>query len=293
MRPLEVTTMIGAKTPVCAVIGDPVEHSLSPAIHNAAFAALGLDAVYVAFRVLPARLADAIAGVRGLGIRGLSVTIPHKVAIIPLLDEVDELARWTGSVNTVVNDGGRLTGRSTDGHGALKAFEAAGETCRGRRVLVLGSGGAARAVAFAIARDAAPASLEILGIVPPEREKLARDIAEKTGARVAHGGMEALPRAMEAAEVVVQASPVGMHPKVDETLVPRSLLRPGLVVFDAVYTPLETRLLREAREAGAKTLRGVGMFVHQAAVQFELWTGRKAPVEAMEAVVLSKLGSGR
>jgi shikimate dehydrogenase len=284
--------MIGAKTRVCAVIADPVEHSLSPAIHNAAFGALGLDWAYVAFRVPPARLGEAIAGVRGLGIRGLSVTIPHKVAIIPLLDRVDDLARWTGSVNTVVNDDGVLSGSSTDGHGALAALAAAGASCRGRRVLVLGSGGAARAIAFAVARETPPAGLEILGIVAPEREKLAADLSEKTGARAVAGPMDRLPAAMEAAEVVIHASPVGMHPKVGESLVPRALLRPGLVVFDAVYTPLRTRLLREAGEAGATIVPGVGMFVGQAAVQFELWTGKKAPVEAMEKVVLERL-SGR
>ena len=281
--------MIGAKTRLCAVIGDPVEHSLSPAIHNAAFQALGLDWVYTAFRVLPDRLRDAISGVRGLGIRGLSVTIPHKVAIIPFLDEVDDLASWTGSVNTVVNDEGRLTGHTTDGRGALAAFAAAGESCAGRRVLVLGSGGAARAVSFAIARDARPESIKVLGIVQPERERLAEDISGKTGVPVTSGGMERLAEAIGAAQVIIHASPVGMHPEVDETLVPRRLLRRDLVVFDAVYTPLKTRLLREAEEAGARTIPGVGMFVGQAAVQFELWTGKKAPVAAMEEVVLAAL----
>jgi len=281
--------MIGAKTRVCAVIGDPVEHSLSPAIHNAAFEARGLDWVYVAFRVSPERLPAAIGGMRALGIRGLSVTIPHKVAIIPLLDRVDDLARWTGSVNTVANDGGLLTGHSTDGRGALAALRGAGESCGGRRVLVLGSGGAARAISFAVARETPPASLEILGIVPEERERLARDLVEKTGIAAVAGPMDRLPGALEGAEVLIQASPVGMHPKVDETLVPRRLLRPGLVVFDAVYTPLRTRLLREAEEAGAKAVPGVGMFVGQAAAQFELWTGEDAPVRVMEEVVLARL----
>jgi shikimate dehydrogenase len=234
-------------------------------------------------------LPDAIAGVRGLGIRGLSVTIPHKVAIIPLLDRVDELARWTGSVNTVVNDGGALTGYSTDGHGALKALEAAGESCRGRRVLVLGSGGAARAIAFAIARESPPEALDVLGVVPEERDRLAADLSAKTGVRATAGPMERLPEIIGGAQVLIQASPVGMHPKVDETLVPRRLLRRDLVVFDAVYTPLRTRLLREAEEVGAKAIPGVGMFVHQAAVQFELWTGEKAPVPVMEEIVLARL----
>jgi shikimate dehydrogenase len=281
--------MIGAKTRICAVIADPVEHSLSPAIHNAAFAARGLDWAYVAFRVAPGGLAEAVRGVRALGIRGLSVTIPHKVTIIPHLDEVDEMARWIGSANTVVNDGGRLTGRSTDGHGALEAFRAAGQTTEGRRVLVLGSGGAARAIAFAVARDARPEAIEILGPIREERERLAADVAAKTGVPASAGDLDRLEGALPRSQVLIQATPVGMHPKAGETLVPARLLRPDLVVFDAVYTPLRTRLIEEAAARGAKTIPGIGMFVHQAAVQFTLWTGQTAPIEVMEKVVLEKL----
>ncbi|MBN1419511.1 MAG: shikimate dehydrogenase [Planctomycetes bacterium] len=281
--------MIGAATRISAVIGDPVAHSLSPAIHNAAFRALGLDWAYVAFRVAPERIGDAVAGVRGFGIRGLSVTIPHKVAIIPHLDAVDEIARWVGSVNTVVNDDGTLTGCTTDGHGALEAFRAAGATTAGRRVLLLGSGGAARAIAFAVARDAAPAAIEILGIDEGERERLAADLAQKTGVSVTAGPTDRLERALARAEFLIQATPIGMHPKEDATLVPARLLRRGLVVFDAVYTPLRTRLLREAEAAGATAIPGVGMFVHQAAVQFKLWTGQDAPIDVMEKVLLDHL----
>jgi len=281
--------MIRATTRVCAVIGDPVEHSLSPALHNAAFEALDLDWAYLAFRVAPERIGAAVEGVRALGLRGLSVTIPHKVSIIPHLDDVEELARWTGSVNTVVNRDGRLSGYSTDGHGALEAFRAAGLTTSGKRVLILGSGGAARAIAFAIARDAGPASIEILGIIPEERKKLAADLAEKTGLKVTAGEMDRLPDSLGESQVLIQATPLGMHPRVDVTPVPAHLLRPDLAVFDAVYTPLKTRLLREAEEAGAATIPGLGMFVHQAAVQFQLWTGRDAPIAVMERIVLEHL----
>jgi len=281
--------MIGAATRICAVIGDPIAHSLSPAIHNAAFRALGLDWAYVAFRVAPNRIGDAAAGVRGFGIRGLSVTIPHKVAIIPHLDAVDEIARWVGSVNTVVNDDGTLTGYTTDGHGALEAFRAAGTTTAGKRVLLLGSGGAARAIAFAVARDAAPASIEILGIDERERKVLAADLVQKSRVSVSAGPMERLEQAIGRAEFLIQATPIGMHPKEDATLVPAPLLRRALVVFDAVYTPLRTRLLREAEAAGAMTIPGVGMFVHQAAVQFKLWTGLDAPIDVMEKVLLDHL----
>ncbi|MBI4864086.1 MAG: shikimate dehydrogenase [Candidatus Riflebacteria bacterium] len=284
--------MIGAATCVCAVIGDPVAHSLSPAIHNAAFAASGLDWVYVAFQVAPGRLGDAVMGMRAFGIRGLSVTIPHKVSIIPHLDEVDELARWVGSVNTVVNRDGRLVGHTTDGHGALEALRAEGETVAGKRVLLLGSGGAARAIAFALARDATPGAMEILGIEDAQRDQLVEELGSKTGVPVTGGRLDRLRPAIEEAQLLIHATPVGMHPREGESLVPPSLLRPDLPVFDIVYRPLTTRLLRDAEARGSRVVLGVGMFIHQAAVQFRLWTGREPPIPAMEEVVRARLGRG-
>jgi len=281
--------MIGAHTKVAAVIGDPVAHSMSPAIHNAAFEACGLDWIYVAFQVAPDEIGRAMAGMRALGIRGLSVTIPHKVSIIGHLDELDELARWVGSVNTVVNHDGQLIGTTTDGQGALEAFRAAGETTRGRRVVILGSGGAARAIAFAVARDATPSHLIILGIDEAERDRLGTELSHKTGISVDRGGLDRLDEALHEAQVLIQPTPVGMHPRSDESLVPARLLHAGLVVFDAVYNPPETRLLSDAVRSGAKAIRGVGMFVHQAAAQFRLWTGKPPPVDVMEKVVLDRL----
>ena len=281
---------VGTRTAVYGVVGDPVEHSLSPALHNAAFQAAGLDCVYVAFRVSPAQIGEAVAGARALGLRGLSVTIPHKSSILAHLDEVDELARWVGSVNTVVNRGGRLIGYTSDGHGALEAFRAAGETTAGRKVVVLGTGGAARAIAFAICRDATPASLELLGIEDAQRDALVADLSARTGARVAGGRLDRLESVLRNADVLIQTTPVGMHPARDGTLVPAELLRADLVVFDAVYNPLCTRLLAEAARAGSRTIPGLGMFVHQAAVQFRLWTGVEPPLDVMERVVRSRLG---
>ncbi len=283
---------ISARTKVCAVIGNPVEHSLSPAMHNAAFGALGLDYVYVAFRV--EKTAAAVAGFRAMGnFRGLSVTIPHKVAIMAHLDEIDEAARHIGSVNTVVNDGGVLKGSSSDGPGALKALTDAGVEVAGRRVLVLGSGGSARAITFTLALLERPPELEVLGVVPDELETLVRDLKGKTRAGVTGRPLEhgTLKAGMAAAEVVIHCTPVGMDPKVGETLIPRELLRPGQAVFDIVYTPLETRLLKEAKAAGCRTIPGLEMFVNQAVVQFELWTGRNAPVDVMRRVVERSLSS--
>jgi shikimate dehydrogenase len=291
----ETMTKISARTQVCAVIGDPVGHSLSPQIHNAAFAALGLDFAYVAFHVKRGTAAAAMAGVRALGLRGLSVTIPHKVEIIPHLDEVDPVARAIGSVNTVVNDGGVLKGSSTDGPGALRALAAAGVDPAGRRVLLLGSGGAARALAFTLATLSPLPTLRILGVDRAELGKLTGDLAGKTKLPLKSAELQeaTLAPAMAEAEIVIHATPIGMAPKADESLVPKKLIRPGQVVFDVVYTPLETRLLADAAAAGARVVPGLGMFVHQAAIQFELWTGQEAPVDLMARTVTGALSGSR
>jgi len=282
---------ISARTQVCAVFGDPVEHSLSPQIQNAAFQVCGLDFVYVAFHVRKGRLGEALPGIRALGIRGLSVTIPHKLDIIPLLDEVDPAAALIGSVNTVVNDGGRLKGFSTDGAGALRALAAAGVSPAGSEILILGSGGAARAIAFALASlDPVPA-LTILGIEGEELARLAEDLQAGPGSSIRTGGLtaETLREHVPQAAILVHATPVGMAPKTGECLVPEGLVRAGQTVFDAVYTPLETALLARARNAGAVVVPGLGMFVQQAAIQFEIWTSREAPVEIMTKTVRAAL----
>jgi shikimate dehydrogenase len=280
---------INAHTKLCGLLGNPVEHSLSPAIHNAAFQALGLNYVYLAFRVED--LEGAIRGLRALGnLRGFSVTIPHKVAVLPLLDEVEPTARHIGSVNTILVEGGRLIGSNTDASGALRALRDAGSPLRGQRVVVLGSGGAARAIAFALALDGGIGGLTILGIEEPERRALAADLRSRAGVTVEEGPIteETLTRALEEHGVLLHCTPVGMYPKVEESCVPARLLRPHLTVMDIVYNPLETRLLREAKAAGCKTIRGVEMFLNQAVGQFELWTGKPAPVAVMRTVLESR-----
>jgi shikimate dehydrogenase len=285
-------TDIGPQTALCALIGNPVGHSMSPAIHNRAFAELGLDYVYVAFRVEDVR--GAVAGMRALhGFRGMSVTIPHKVSIIKHLDEVAEVDRGIGSVNTVVNDGGRLKGYGSDGPGALQALTDAGVRVAGRHVTILGSGGAARAIAFTLATQAKPASLALLGVIEPELKALTRDLVRKTDAKATCALLEAqtLSTRMAKTQVLIHCTPVGMHPKVKESVVPKALLHRDLAVMDIVYNPLKTKLLADAEARGLKTVSGVEMFVNQAVIQFELWTGKKAPRQVMRAVVLDHLGA--
>jgi shikimate dehydrogenase len=282
---------IDASYQVCALLGFPARHSMGPAIHNAAFAALGLPLVYVAHDVAVADLAAAIAGVRALGYRGLSITMPHKVAALDLVDEVDATARAIGCINTVVNQDGRLVGYNSDGQGALDALGRAGIATAGRRVLVLGSGGAARAVAMTVALRGQPAALEILGVVADELARLVQDVRERTGvaARLQRLDDASLPAALARADVLLQCTPVGMAPATDRSLVPSHLLRPDLAVFDAVYNPRRTLLLTQAAARGCPVIEGMEMFLGQAMVQFALWTGRPAPAEVMRRVIEGRL----
>ena len=281
---------ISSRTRLCAVIGNPVEHSLSPAIHNAAFAELGLDFVYVAFRVEDA--AAALAGMRALeNFRGMSVTIPHKTEIMKYVDEIPEVDRRIGSINTVISEGGRLRGFGTDGPGALRALGGAGVDIDGKSVLMLGAGGASRAIAFTLAEQAAPAGITILDIDGKVLDGLAADLRKGTGRNIESALMSpgSLAAVMEKADLIVNCTPVGMHPNTTDSPVPAELLRSGQAIFDIVYTPLETRLLHEARERGLQTVSGVDMFIYQAVLQFEQFTGAEAPEEVMRRVVMERL----
>jgi shikimate dehydrogenase len=217
--------------------------------------------------------------------------MPHKVAALDLVDEVDATARAIGCINTVVNENGRLIGHNSDGQGGLDALARAGIAIQGRRVLVLGSGGAARAVAMTVALHGRPAELEILGVVEDELARLGRDINEKsvTEARARNLDEATLAAAVERAEVLLHCTPVGMTPKTERSLVPRGLLRPDLAVFDAVYNPRRTLLLKEAAALGCRVVEGMEMFLGQAMVQFELWTGKPAPAGAMRQVIEARL----
>jgi shikimate dehydrogenase len=281
---------IGTGTRLCAVIGNPVAHSLSPALHNAAFDELGLDFVYVSFRVED--LKSALAGMRALeNFRGMSVTIPHKIEAMKYLDEIAEADRAIGSINTIINENGRLIGLGTDGPGALKALVDAGVRIDNKNVLMLGSGGAARAIAFTLALKGGVAKLTILDINESMLRGLTTDLKAGTGACIESAALNdsILSRAMEQADVIINCTPIGMHPKEGISLVPVEYFRPGQVVFDVVYTPLETRLLVDARSRGLQVISGVEMFINQAVLQFGYFTGEDSPVEVMRRVVMERL----
>jgi shikimate dehydrogenase len=283
---------IGCSTQVCAVIGNPVGHSLSPAIHNAAFAALDQDYVYVACPVEDVK--GAMAGMRALkNFRGMSVTIPHKIEVMKYVDEISPMDLKIGSINTVIHDGNRLIGLGTDGAGALKALTDSGVSLDGKNVLMVGAGGAARAVSFTLALSTKLAELALLDINETQLHSLKTDLEAGTEAVIAANLMteKSLADAMGKADVIIHCTPIGMHPKVDASLIPPALFQPHQVVFDVVYTPLETKLLAEARSRGLKVISGVEMFINQAALQFEQFTGVEAPVDVMRRVVMEHLQS--
>jgi len=262
---------IGPRTALCAVLLHPAGHTRSPAMHNAAFEALGIDAVYVAFDVAPSGLADAVRGARALGLRQLAVSIPHKEAALALCDEVDATARRIGAVNTLTLDGGRWIGSNTDWLGAVRALERT-TALAGRDAVVLGAGGAARAAVFGLLERGA--RVRVLNRTPAR----ARELAAELGAGGA-GPLEAIGDAPF--DVLVNTTSVGLRE--DVSPIPPGAIPKDAVVLDAVYDPPRTRLLRDAAARGARIVEGKWWLVHQAAEQLRLWTTRDAPLDAMAA----------
>jgi shikimate dehydrogenase len=280
---------INGKTKVCAIIGDPVEHSLSPVMHNAAFKELGLNIVYVAFKVTGNGLEAAVSGARSLGLLGLNVTMPHKSAVITYLDETDSAAKAIGAVNTILNERGKLTGYNTDGKGAMIALQENGVDPEEKRMLLLGAGGAAKAIAFQAAQEAE--ELVIVNRTPEKAKQLAELINKQFGTKVKGTTLsaEVLKEELETTDILVNATSVGMNPDVDATPVPAELLHSNLCVMDIVYNPLETKLMKDAKSVDARVVSGLEMLLYQGAVAFEIWTNCPAPVDVMKKAALDKL----
>jgi shikimate dehydrogenase len=272
-------TAINSDTVLFAVFGDPVSHSLGPVMHNTALAELQYNGAYLAFRVKD--ISKAVVGIKALGIRGASVTIPHKVSVMDFLDELDDSAKKIGAVNTIINRNGVLTGYNSDGLGAVKAiFEKT--SIKDKSVVIIGAGGSARAIGFAVISEGG--RVTIANRTPVRGEKLAKDL-----------GADFQPiSALKKTEchILINTTPVGMFPDINAIPVRKQDLNNTMVVMDIVYNPLKTRLLREAEIIGCRTISGVSMFVYQGAFQLELWTGMKAPVEVMKKAVLYVLDKG-
>ncbi|MGN0968972.1 MAG: shikimate dehydrogenase [Oscillospiraceae bacterium] len=273
-RPLDgLTVTVGT-------LGYPVHHTISPEFQGAAYEVTGTDMVYLPFNVKPEDIGDAVRGIRALGIRGTNVTMPHKQTAMKFLDELDPLAEAVGSINGIINTDGVLKGYNFDVGGFMIPFE--GMDLNGVRILQLGAGGGGRAAAFGM--SVRGADLVILNREPEAAESLAKDVSAYSG-NPARGGaftVENIARELADAEVLVNCTSIGFDKQEGQTPVPKELLRPDLFVYDIVYSPLETRLMREAREAGAKrVVGGLEMIVGQGAQFFEKATGKKAPYELM------------
>ncbi len=278
---------IKGSTNIVGLIGHPVEHSFSPPMHNAAFDELGMDHAYVAFDVNPQDLQSAIEGAKSLNIKGFNVTIPHKIEVMQFLDEIDEVASLIGAVNTI--DFKNLKGYNTDGIGAVKAIEEV-SSIKNKNVVVAGAGGASRAISFYLAKYGAE-SLTILNRNVEKAQSLAGDVSDSSLiSDVKADSISEIRSHLKDADILVDTTPIGMHPNVDdEPIALANDMHEDLVVFDAVYNPNETVLLKEAIKAGAKPVYGIKMLLYQGAESFRIWTGRDAPVDAMEKALKDTL----
>ena len=279
--------MIKGSTNIVALIGHPVEHSFSPPMHNRAFEKLNMDYAYVAFDVEPANLKSAIEGAKALNIKGFNVTIPHKISVIEFLDEIDEVASLIGAVNTI--DFKNMKGYNTDGIGAVKAIEEV-TSIKGKNVVIAGAGGASRAISFYIAKYGADA-MTILNRNPLKAQNLASDVSNSgLIGEVKSDSISEINAYLADADILIDTTPVGMHPNVDDEPIATSQnMHEDLVVFDAVYNPNETVLLKEAIKAGAKPVYGIKMLLYQGAESFKIWTGHDAPVDEMEMALRKTL----
>ena len=287
---VSINLEISGSTQVYGLIGDPVDHSLSPAIQNAAFRSVGLNAVYLVFPVRKEELRSAIQGLKSLKVRGFNVTTPHKKAVIRYLDDVETEAAEIGSINTVKNEEGILTGFSTDGSGVLNAMKAARVVPDGRSVLLMGAGGAGRVIASALAERGC--SLKIANRTGSNAKRLAKSLYRKFGRKV-----EVIPLSkknleefVNQADILLNTSSMGMDGKHNPPIDKKWIRRDHWVV-DIVYRPVRTKLLRDAALAGARTINGLDMLVNQGACSFTLWTGKKAPIGEMRRAISKKLDS--
>jgi len=281
--------MITGKTNVFGIIGDPVEHSLSPGMHNAAFKELGLDNIYVPFQVKTENLEDAIIGAQSLGIKGFNVTIPHKTEVINYLDYLDIAAGLIGAVNTIEFGENGAVGHNTDGIGAVMAIEEV-IPVENKKVVVIGAGGASRAIAFQLLLNGVD-NLVLANRTVEKAIELKTDLDEKLDHEVGVTGLDdTLTKEIKDTDILINTTPVGMYPNVDQKpVVTAEMMHKDLVVNDIVYNPLKTGLLKEADKAGAKSISGIKMLMYQGVEAFKIWTGIEPPVEIFQNALMTEL----
>ncbi len=270
------------------VIGCPVEHSMSPAIHNDAFREKNMDHHYHAFHVEPDHLKESVQALRVLGVKGFNVTIPHKISIIPFLDELHETAKIAGAVNTVVNDNGRLIGHNTDGNGYVESLkEMLNKSIGDHKILIIGAGGAARGIYFALTHQGCQ-DIDICNRTVLKAEELISECPFSNNSKAM--SVQEAEDVIERYDIIIQTTAVGLHPHVDQKPLSLKKAKKTTIVSDIIYNPIYTALLKEAEAYGLKVHTGVGMFVYQAALAFELWTKQAPSIERMTKIVNDQLG---
>ncbi len=277
-------------TKIFCIIGHPVEHSMSPTMWNPALQELGLDYVYVAFDVHPDNLENAVDALRFLGIRGANVTIPHKNSIIKFLDQIDPIAEKMGAINTVKNEGGYLKATNTDAPGAKKSLLDAGCSIEGKNILFLGSGGVARSIAYLFSEEAK--KIVLTDIVKERAVTIASEIKKNMDANI-EGELASeknISNLIRKTDILINATPIGMDPHIDASPISKDLLHDELFVFDVIYNPMETKLMKEAAEVGCKTLGGLDMLVNQGVIAFEWFTGKTPNSKLMKNKIIEFLG---
>jgi shikimate dehydrogenase len=274
---------IRGTTRLLGILGTPLSHSYSPAMHNGGIEALGLDLVYLPLPVETANLSTVIHALKAVHFLGLNVTIPHKQAVLPLLDELSDISQKMGVVNTIVNRNGKLFGTTTDPEGFLRGFTDAGHSFEGKSVVILGNGGSARTIAFALSLMAGPKRVALAARDLLKSGSLALEIAAKTGRELELLTLEDYPASAAGFDIVVNTTPLGMSPDIASSPLSAAALHPGQVVYDILYNPEETTLMRLARERGCAVVGGLGMLVHQGLASFKLWTGLEPDPETFYA----------
>nr|WP_258398955.1 shikimate dehydrogenase [Brevibacillus laterosporus] len=282
--------MLHSKTTMVGLFGRPVGHSLSPVMHNTAFEHNQLPYAYAAFQVDDHQIKEAVEAIRALGMRGVNVTIPHKIAVIPYLDKIDPLAERIGAVNTIVNEDGTLIGYNTDGTGYVRSLlEETGINPTEQVVTLLGAGGAARAVACTLVERGVK-EIRIVNRSLERAEMLAMALGSQIPVRVY--SFSQAEQAILDSTLLINTTSIGMYPHIHEMPVDKECLRADLIVSDLIYNPLETKLLQHAKAIGATHHSGVGMFINQGGLAYELWTGEAAPTDKMREIVLQHLQQG-
>ncbi|MHA1612141.1 MAG: shikimate dehydrogenase [Promethearchaeota archaeon] len=284
---------INGKTHLLGIIGDPIEHVMSPIMHNRIFHEHQLDYIYIPFHVTANNLQKVITGLRNTNLEGFNVTIPHKIAIVPLLDELDTLAAQIGAVNTVKNEGGRLLGKNTDSEGAIKSLVDNHIKFDNQRITILGSGGAARAIVFGLINHSSKISnINIINRSRPSMDSLIHDVKKTTKVDLKgeyFGNADGVRVIMQNTDLLINTTPLGMTPNIGESPIPASWLHPDMTVFDIIYSPLKTQLIQDAESNGCQILGGLEMLVNQGALAFEWWTKHLADYELMKSIVTEYL----